>query len=272
VKAQEFYEALLSDGLSVQSANNMVTGGLAYVSGRINALYGLPNFAAAVDKAKTGDIEPRHALIASQARGLLAAAGNGNGDLLAQRDYAACYLGLFTGMRAVSLVGISLERVVEGPEAVLLNVIVKGGRRADIPIAPWVWARLAGYREALDRETGPLLPRVTQVSIKTDVRAATSSMTTNGLYKALKRVADRVPLPKFYPHIFRHTFATWCRQAKIEDYLIEVVTAHKSNQGLVARVYTDREALHAEVASRCADAIEAKLFPSPAKEADRAAE
>lgn len=260
-QAQLFYEALLSDGLSVRSANNMVTGGLAYVFGRANALYGVPDITNAIDKAKDdedGDAR-RHALTPAQGRTLLEAS-EGGGDLLGLRDWATCIIGFYTGLRRAGLVALRLENVKVEPEYVLLNTIVKGGRRADIPIAPYVWHYLHDYRKALGRTTGPLLPRVSQVSIKTDERDATQPMTEDGLYKALLRVAARANV-KFTPHIFRHTFSTWCRQAKIEDYLIEVVTAHKSNRGMVDKVYTDRSALSAEVATRCAAAIDARLFP-----------
>lgn len=260
-QAQLFYETLLSDGLSVRSANNMVTGGLAYVFGRANALYGLPDITRAIDKAKDDedDDSRRHALTPAQARALLTAC-KGSGDLLALRDYASCILGFYTGLRREGLVALRLENIVVDPDIVFLKTVVKGGREANIPVAPHVWGYLAAYRKALDRNTGPLLPRVSQVSIKTDERDASQPMTGDGLYKALVRVAQRAGT-KFTPHIFRHTFTTWCRQAKIEDYLIEVVTAHRSNRGLVDRVYTDRRAMSADVAARCAAAVDAKLFP-----------
>lgn len=261
-QAQHFYEALLSDGIAVRSANNMVTGGLAYVFGRAHALHGIPDVTRAIDKAKDDedDGSPRHALSPAQGRALLTAC-KGGGDLLALRDYATCILGFYTGMRRASLVALRLENIAVGHDVVFLKTVVKGGRHPDIPIAPYVWHYLADYRKALDRTEGPLLPRVTQISIKTNQRDASQPMTEDGLYKAILRVAKRAGIPKFTPHIFRHTFTTWCRQAKIEDYLIEVVTAHRSNRGLVDRVYTDRHAMSAEVAARCAAAVDAKLFP-----------
>lgn len=261
-QAQLFYEALLSDNLSIRSANNMVTGGLAYVFGRAHALYGIPDITRAIDKAKDeeDDDSRRHALSPAQGRALLAATTQHGTDLLALRDYAACILGFYTGLRREGLVALRLENIEVEPDVVFLKTVVKGGRSADIPIAPYVWGYLHDYRQALGRTRGPLLPRVSQVSIKTDERDASQPMTGDGLYKALVRVAQRAGA-KFTPHIFRHTFTTWCRQAKIEDYLIEVVTAHRSNRGLVDRVYTDRRAMSADVAARCAAAVDAKLFP-----------
>lgn len=263
LRCQAFYDQLIASGTTPETANNMITSGLAFAFRRAGALHGIPDITTAVNRHKlvtNPDADGvRHALTPAQAKALLAACA---GDTLAaQRDHAAAVLGLYTGMRRMSLV--SADAVGRpGPGYVTLRVLLKGGSLYDVPLDDRAWAKTAAYRARLT-PGGPLFPAIPRaratVGTPLGVETPAGRITEDGLYRALTKRAAAAKLRDFHPHIFRHTFATWCRQAKIEDYLIEVVTGHKSNRGLVDRVYTDRPALHAEVARRCYDAITEKL-------------
>lgn len=263
---QAFYEALLAQGIATETANNMISGGLAFAFKRAAALHGIANPIDAIDKVKVVDDgdDGRHALTSPQAKALLVAC-NGK-SLIDLRDHALVTIGLYTGMRRMSLVDIDQDRVVDQGSYVTLNVLLKGGARYKVPLASSAWKLTARYREGLakarGRAGGPLFPGLV-------LRAAPGhpfgeltvgkALSEDGLYRALQKRAKAAGLSKFHPHLFRHTFATWCRSAGVEDYLVEVVTGHKSNRGMVHRVYTDETVLYADVAARCAAAVTARL-------------
>lgn len=272
-RCQAFYDQLVTR-VSIATANVML-GALSWVLSRAAALYphaGVVDVTAAVDRYKTEGEDTlgkspnrrRHALKAAQARKLLEACAGG--DLLDLRDHAAVLLGLYTGMRRMSLVSVSLAGVVDHGAFVTLNVVLKGGGRYDLPLDTRAWGLLAPYRAALARagHRSTLFPSIRQPHASIDAplgqrTIGTRGMTEDGLYRALARRARAAGLATFSPHLFRHTFATWCRADKVPDYLIEVVTGHKSNRGMVDRVYTDTTALYADVARQCYDAVNRRL-------------
>lgn len=261
---QAFYDQLLANGTSAETANNMITSGLAFAFKRAGALYGIPDITPAINRYKPttdpDDAGVRHALTSPQAKALLAACAGAS--LAAQRDHAVTVLGLYTGMRRMSLVSVDLSAVAPHDGYVTVRVLLKGGHLHDVPLDARAWALTAAYRARLSLG-GPLFPSIPRARATAGaplgVEVPAGRITEDGLYRALAKRAATAKLRDFHPHIFRHTFATWCRAAKIEDYLIEVVTGHKSNRGLVDRVYTDRAALHADVARRCYEAVTARL-------------
>ena len=276
---QAFYDHLIAGGVTIATANSMITGGLAFAFERAAALHGVPNIVAGIDRAKSGlgDDGPvvQRAMTSPQAKALLAACVGKR--LQDRRDYAVTLIGLYTGMRRMSLVDIDLGRVADHGAFVTLSVLLKGGKRYDVPLDSRAWALTAEYRAGLQtaKTTSPGLtsaylkgggpfapaftaPRLVPGQLATAVTIA-GTISEDGLYKSLQKRAETAGLTKFHPHLFRHTFATWCRSAKVEDYLIEVVTGHASNRGLVDRVYTDRLEMAADVARRCYEAVTDRL-------------
>lgn len=266
--AQLFYNHLIASGKGIATANNMITGGLSYAFGRAAALYPgrVVDITVAVDRVKDLDEDERGRPLALQAPQAAALRGACAGKrLVDMRDAAMVDLGLFTGMRVMSLVDATTDRVSVHPTFVLIKVMLKGGKPYNVPLDLRAWnALIKPYVTALNKargtDKGPLFPglRDTLQAGHTGVVVG-DKLSESGAYKALTRRADTAHLNNFHPHLFRHTFSTWCRVAKIEDYLIEVVTGHKSNRGLVARVYTDETQLHTEVAARCYEAVAGRL-------------
>ncbi len=270
---QAFYDQLVTN-TSVETANVMLTGGLSFALGRAAALYpqaGIADVTRAVDRYKAGqdpDAEiKRHALTAPQARKLLAAcAGTGILDL---RDHAIVTLGLYTGMRRMSLVGVDLAHVRDHAGYVVLRVPIKGGAAYNVPLDARAWASTSTYRRVLQQQrpgVGPMFPsfqkpRPTAADPIGQRVVSPRAMTEDGLYRALSKRAEAAGLTTFSPHIFRHTFATWCRgePSRVPDHLIEVVTGHRGQRGMVDKFYTDRDQLAADVARQCYDAITRRL-------------
>lgn len=273
-KAQAFYDDL-TKRISPAAANSLL-GGLSWSLARAHAMYpqaGIVDVTKAIDRYKiTRDLEAptrRRSLNAPQARALLAACAGA--DLLDLRDHAAVTLGLYTGMRRMSMVGCDLAHVTDHGAYVTIRVPIKGGDLYPVPVDRRAWARLEPYLTALEKVrpakggkgARPLFPALTaaQPTLADPIgrRTVRGPLTEDGLYKSIQARADAAGLASFSPHLFRHTFSTWCRAAGVQDYLIEVVTAHKSNRGMVDRVYTDRAALYADVAARCYEAVTARL-------------
>lgn len=260
--AQRFYDHLeKTEGLSSRSANQVLWG-VKYALERAAKLYGIANPIDAVEKTSTrgelrGDGSGK-ALTPEQARALLRACEGP--DIIARRDGAACVLGLFTGMRRISLV-TTKARARELGRVTLVTTTLKGGDLYEVPIRGEVWGsywigayrvQLAGMAQrqgvTLDPD-GPLLRRFGQLTSLEDYkRAIGDSLTEDGLYKALVGRAKKAGIVDFHPHLFRNTFITWCREDNVEDRWIKVITGHTG--GILGR-YTDRDAL----ASQVADAV-----------------
>ncbi len=270
---QAFYDHLIKT-VTHGSANMMITGGLSFVLKRAAAHYpnsGISDITAAIDRYRVVDdpdaVTKRHALTPAQAKKLLAACGDGPlSGVIELRDRAVVVLGLYTGMRRMSLVSVDLRHVSDHGTYVVLQVRIKGGAAYNVPLDTRAWALTSSYRRALAKlrpADGPLFPAIHQLQLTVDaplgVRTVSpQAMTEDGLYRALVARAKGAGL-KFSPHLFRHTFSTWCRAAKVPDHLIEVVTGHKGQRGMVDRFYTDRDQLAADVALQCYEAITARL-------------
>lgn len=271
---QAFYDQLVAR-ISIPSANVMIDS-LSWALSRAAALdprAGIADVTKVVDRYKInsdlgkGTPVKRHALTAPQARKLVeACAGD---DILDLRDHAVVLLGLYTGMRRMSLVSVDLDDVIDRGTFVTLGPAIKGGERYRVPLDLRAWRQLDRYRAALaalPRAPGPRplfpsfqQPRPTMEAPLGQREVSAHAMTEDGLYRAISARAKAAGLTSFSPHLLRHTFATWCRADKVPDFLIEVVTGHKSNRGMVDRVYTDRDALHTDVARQCYEAVSRRL-------------
>lgn len=275
--AQAFYDDLITR-TSVQHANGVVTGGLAFALRRAVALEwsGVRDVTVGVDKKKVhgealdddGDPDGGRALTPAEAGRLLAAC-NGP-ELNDQRDRAIVTVGLYTGMRRMSLVDASFARMKVTPLVVMLNVLIKGGSRYNVPLAAAVWDGLGPYFAALGRAggstaaSGALFPPIGQrrPTAKDPIGQVTvypRHMSTDALRKTLRARADQAGIPDFHPHMLRHTFSTWTRLAEVPNYLIETITGHQGGKSIIDRVYFDRGAAVADAVDKCYAAITAQL-------------
>jgi integrase len=267
--AQAFYDHLIASGIAIPTANRMITGGLAFALGRAHAFYGIANPIAAVDryKAPARADGARSALKPAAARALIAACeGAGLRDL---RDHAILTVGLYTGMRRMSLISIDLETITDHGAFVTLRVVLKGGDPFNVPLDKRAWDLTARYRDALAKargdKFGPLFTRL-RPQVTSDPRRGyrvEGRITEQGLFLALKERAAAAHVDNFMPHVLRHTFVTWCRgePARIEPQFVAAITGHA--EGRISHpsvaLYTDTRALAADASRRCYEAITAKL-------------
>jgi integrase len=269
LQAQAFYDHLITSGLSVETVNNMTIGGLTFVFKRAAQLYGIPNPGPAIDKYRADGEKARRALTGAQGRALIEVCTGPT--LMDLRDHAILIIGLYTGMRRMSLTSIDLESVTDHGAFVTLKVIIKGGRAYNVPLDARAWALTAAYRQALHVSrgagTGPLFTslRVNLMASPTERYAPIARITEDGLLRAIGKRAEVAKVKHFSPHIMRHTFITWCRAepAKIEPQFVGTITGHedRARERSYAMIehYTDKTSLARDAARRCYEAVTAKL-------------
>lgn len=269
VVAQAFYDQLVAGGLSVATVNNAVIGGLTFVFKRAGQLYNIPNPITAIDRYRAEERDGKRALTAAQANALLATCAGAS--LVDMRDRAALVLGLYTGMRRMSLVSLDREGVTDHGKYVTLRAFIKGGKWYEVPLDKRGWRLVKPYVDALDNARilpAPPSPLFTalraRITVVGDEIAPGDRLTEDGLYKALSKRADAARVKNFSPHILRHTFVTWCRgePAKIEPQFIAAITGHEEGRFRnyqMIDTYTDKKSLAGAAARMCYEAIADKL-------------
>lgn len=265
---QAFYDKLIADGLNVDTAKGIVKGSVSFALRRASGYdRSIIDVTKKVDCYKrvfdADDASNRHALTGPQVKALLAVCGGS--DLVAMRDHALIVLGLYTGMRRTSITTIDTDTVIDKGTHVTLRAYVKGGYWDRIPLDKRAWELTAPYREALviarryrGAHCDALFPRFAPRLLPGHVIAPiipVTRLSPDGLYKALDERAKAAGITPFFPHLFRHTFISWCRVAGIEDYLIEIITRHRGSTSLINRVYTDKELLESDVTRQCYETI-----------------
>jgi integrase len=224
VAVETWRDSLTASGLKPQTVNLYLTG-LKYASKRVAARHHDPrlDFAGYAEQLKAEAPKSRKALSFQESRGLVdACMGMRPLDL---RDTAIVVLGLRTGMRRAGMCGIRFEDL-EGNN---VTITLKGGKRHVIELDDETVDAMAPWANWLQREgvtSGPLFRSLSRPRLNGSV-AVGNHLGPDGLYKALKRRAQVAGLPRFHPHIFRHTFVTQMRELGVPDWKIAQVTGHK---------------------------------------------
>lgn len=267
VKAQAFYDHMLDRGqLSAATLNNVTVVGLQFAFDRANTLYGIPNPIGAIDPVKPPRDQDavRRALTAPQVKALLAACAGSR--LIDLRDRAIVTLGLYTGMRAMSLAALTATWEA-GDDATywLCRVPLKGGALYSVPVAAQVRAAIQPYVDAVAAAPADRLFRRVRSSITPTGDEATpgAALSEDGVYRALRARGVAAGLT-FHPHLLRHTFVTWCRRAGVDEMLVAAVTGHKPRSNVqMLDTYTDKRQLARDAARLCYAAIAARLAEPP---------
>ncbi|MBK7823117.1 MAG: site-specific integrase [Tessaracoccus sp.] len=261
VQAQAFYDHMLKR-LSPATLNNVTVVGLQFAFDRANTLYGIPNPIGAIDPAKppVDRDDVRRALTAPQVKALLAACAGTR--LIDHRDHALVTLGLYTGMRAMSLAAVETWEPGDDDTYWLCRVPLKGGALYSVPVDARVRQALAPYADAVSpgRLFQQIRPRVTPDG---DTTVPVGGLSEDGVYRALRTRGTAAGLT-FHPHLLRHTFVTWCRSGGVDELLIAAVTGHKPQAAVrMLDTYTDKRQLARDAARLCYAAVAARLAEPP---------
>lgn len=234
--AVENWRDSLSKQLKPQSVNVHMAA-LRYASRRLAQRHQNPqlDFAGYAEMLKAGQAKtPRVLTHEEGARLVDACRGTSPNDL---RDHAIAVLGLRTGLRREGLCSITFK---DFDDSGRVQVTLKGGRRhwilldAEVmeALTPWVnWLLANGIK------SGQIFRSVSKPMLDGTVKVR-KELTPSGLYHAMKERADRAGIKGFHPHVFRHSFVSWCQEAGIPAYRIAGITGHKST-GMLDTYTTD---------------------------------
>lgn len=220
IATEHWRNQLLAQGLKPQTVN-LYLSGLRYASRRRAERRQNPllDFARYAETLRPEEPKPRRALTLIEGHRFISACeGDAPRDL---RDTAIAVLGFRTGLRRAGICGIRFEDIKGGT----VDVTLKGGKRHTIPIDDETGPALNDWMRWLRKQgikSGPVFR-----SLPRGDNGVGGGLTTDGLYKAMKRRAKRAGIAGFHPHIFRHTCISWLRQQGVKGWRIAQLTGHR---------------------------------------------
>jgi integrase len=230
--AQAFYDDLLIT-MSPRSAKRVMAPVIRASSWRAKQSHDPTLHFAIIQTERIDTDTDRHALTTEQAQELLATCGNG--DPIDLRDRAMFIVGLETGMRRMSLVGMTLEGIHKCADGYpVADVPIKGSGDKTYPVPlsdaavaglePWRrWLRSQKIAKGavfrgLSKRIGPNGKIVYKVG---------DGLALVSIYKIVEHRAKQAGLDHCHPHIFRNTFITWRIQQGLSPFQIAAITGHK---------------------------------------------
>jgi len=236
-KAQDFYDQLITGGISVQSAN-IYLASLRYVSRWYATKTGATDFAVVQRQRGTKGRTRQSSqgeepiLDESEARALIETCRDQSPIDL--RDLALIVIGLETGMRRMSFRGMQFEGISLTKGYPIATVPIKGAGGEEtfpVPLSDTAFVALSAWLAWLRGQrikTGPifrrLTPRVTRNERHFEPGDMLSPTGINELVEARSKAAG---IRHVNPHLFRHTFVSWRSMAGFSPMEIAAITGHK---------------------------------------------
>jgi integrase len=225
----------ISRGLKPQTVNAYLAA-LRYASRRLAQRHQNPqlDFAGYAEMLQADQAKTPRVLTHEEGAALVTACeGEKPNDL---RDNAIAILGLRTGLRREGICGIHFNDFNGNS----VQVTLKGGRRHWIVLDEEVVGAIGSWAKWLYEQGirgGRVFRSVSKPQLDGTVTVR-ESLSTDGLYHAMKGRAEKAGIKGFHPHVFRHTFVSWCQQAGVPVHRIAGVTGHKST-GMLDTYTTD---------------------------------
>ena len=156
-----------------------------------------------------------------------------------ERNLAMMLLMVGSGLRRGELLGMKIQNVEfmesrpeddnGAHEIGRVRVIGKGDKERDVPISPVTVAALKAWLEVRPRT----------LSDHVFVTASGTPLTADGLRSLMKRLHLKMHVPRLYPHLLRHTFATMYLKRGDEKSLQQILGHSKSSTTLDMYVHFD---------------------------------
>jgi integrase len=235
--AQRFYEAALSRGIKIKSANDYLDC-LRYVSRWYHTQYGGEDFAIVQTMQAPHQRAHRRAL---QPEEVLALLQTCDGALpiakrpIDRRDRTLLIVGVETGMRAKSLRGLDIDKIHRSGSYPYVNVPVKGPGGTgtfDVPLSDTALLAiddLAGWMRSQGAKRGPLFRGFRPALSERGQRGyivAEEPIALISIHRILRVRSQAAGIAHAHPHLMRHTFITSRALAGLTPIQIASITGH----------------------------------------------
>ena len=154
-----------------------------------------------------------------------------------ERDKLIVRLLADTGIRVGELVGLRTSELVERDRNHYIKVRGKGDKERLVPV-PRAWRRLLRYVEK-SRPKDTVSDRIF-LSQRRDRRTGDHEPLTNsGVEQLVRNLGESSGLGRrVYPHMLRHTYATWALNRGMNPIMLAQVLGHTS-LGMIQRNYAN---------------------------------
>jgi integrase len=140
-----------------------------------------------------------------------------------------------TGIRVGELVGLRTTDIVQRDRNHFLRVRGKGSRERLVPV-PQLYRRVQRYAER-SRPVDASSNRVF-ISHRRGPAGEYQALTTSGVLQLLRNVAQEARIEKrVYPHLFRHSYATWALSRGMHPIMLAQILGH-SSLAMIQTVYS----------------------------------
>ncbi len=145
-----------------------------------------------------------------------------------------------SGIRVGELVALrTTDLEVRGRSRWLVIRRGKGGRGRDVPLPPQLYERLHRYADRTrPRNSGS--DRLFLSLYRNRVSLLHEPLTESGVQQMIRHLAAKAGVEReggVHPHLFRHSFITWCAKRRIPQQLVAQWVGHSSLQ-MIMEVYT----------------------------------
>ncbi|MGH7921726.1 MAG: tyrosine-type recombinase/integrase, partial [Candidatus Dormibacteraceae bacterium] len=140
-----------------------------------------------------------------------------------------------TGIRVGELVGLRTTDIVQRDRNHFLRVRGKGSKERLVAI-PQLYRRVQRYAER-SRPADTTSNRIF-ISHRRGAAGEYRALTTSGVVQFLRNVAQEAHIEKrVYPHLFRHSYATWALSRGMNPIMLAQILGHTS-LAMIQNVYS----------------------------------
>lgn len=235
--AQRFYQSLLDGGMKPQSANRLLAS-IRYASKWWCATQNRADFCL-VRQARGKPGKVFMSLSPDEATALiLSCSSRATQTPIELRDQTLIIIALETGMRRMSLEGMRLEAIHTKPYP-RVEVPIKGSGETlySVPLSDAAMRTLDVWRDWLASKkvrTGPvfrqIVRHVTPNTMKVTFDVSDVGISNTMIHKLVVKHAKHAGIQDakrpIHPHLFRHTFVMWRKEAGVDESQISAITGH----------------------------------------------
>ena len=152
-----------------------------------------------------------------------------------ERDKLIVRLLADTGIRLGELIGLQHNSVIDRDSRQYLHIAGKAQRDRLVPITPNLYRRLTSYLA-----TRPKASKAAQVflAVRRGRGGRYEALTGFGVGQIISTLARRAEIRKrVYPHLFRHSFATWALSRGMNPVQLKDILGH-SSLAMITQVYS----------------------------------